>query len=299
MTLFLGAAYTLVQATWLERQTRFELFSATRGEHRYHGRAQALTIGAQVAVSGLLFLAAATLTKSLATIMSEPTGFATEHVVMFGIGLPDKRYPEGEETILFHRRFSEALDEISGVESVSFSGLSAPLGRVSRQAFELEEFPLPPIERHRAVVSVVTPEYFHTLGIPLMDGRTVRWTDEPRTKRVVLVSESFVRRYLAGRWQGRRLRLGWFDALTPTGSLWEIVGVVGDVRAAGLELPPEPTIYLSASQVPANGGQYFLATGRSDADLFAAIRSTKERIGPRDSKTDAISNERKDPAEPK
>ena len=275
----MAVTFILLQARWLERQIQSNPFSAKASDFRHGKKVMLLAITVQATLSGFLFLSASVLTKSFLNVLGEERGFSTEHIVVFGIGLPD-RYPEDETIIRFHQRFIEALSSIQGVDAVTFSGLSAPLGGMSRQSFELEERPLPAIERPRAIFSVITPDYFRTLDIPVHRGRPSGWRDNPESKRVLQVSESFVDRYLGGDWLGRRLRLAWFDDLTPAGTLWEIVGVVGDVRAAGLDRRPEPTIYLPASQVPANGGIYFLKTERVDAALFEAIRREKIRLDP-------------------
>lgn len=92
----------------------------------------------------------------------------------------------------------------------------------------------------------VTPGFFETLGIPLLEGRDVRESDARDRRFICVVSKSFVQKY----WPhedpiGRRIHFAFADRT--------IVGVVGDIRARGLERDAEPQIYMSYKQVPDGG----------------------------------------------
>jgi ABC-type antimicrobial peptide transport system permease subunit len=88
-----------------------------------------------------------------------------------------------------------------------------------------------------------TPDFFRTLGIPLLKGRDVRDADGAGTQFVTVVSDSFARRYWPGEDPiGRRFTIAFFERT--------IVGVVADVRARGLEAPSEPQVYIPYRQIP-------------------------------------------------
>src|SRR5438874_2761725 len=90
-----------------------------------------------------------------------------------------------------------------------------------------------------------TPGYLETLGIPLLRGRDLRWSDVKTAPHIVLVNEAFVRRYLpAGEPLGRRIS----EILGPGNDPWEIAGVIGDVHTKGLDLAPAPLIVVPLLQ---------------------------------------------------
>ena len=92
----------------------------------------------------------------------------------------------------------------------------------------------------------VTPGLFSTLGIPIKSGRDVSETDTADRPYVAVVSESFVRRYWPNEQPiGRHFNFAFHDR--------EVIGVVGDIRARGLERTSEPQVYLSSKQDPDDG----------------------------------------------
>ncbi len=104
-------------------------------------------------------------------------------------------------------------------------------------------------------VRLVMPDYFRTMGMPVLRGRAIDESDTAETAGVLAVNEEFVRRYVfSGDAIGERLipdlsGVGPTIAIPP-GSEWEIVGVVGNIRAAGLDPAPLPMVYLPYAQAP-------------------------------------------------
>jgi predicted permease len=131
-------------------------------------------------------------------------------------------------------------------------------------------------------LNVASPGYFDALRIPRLTGRGFSRQDGPSSPRVVLVSQAFARAYSPDRSAvGRRIRLGWTSDINPKGTVWEIAGVVGDVRQRALEEEGKPEIYLPASQYPLDGGAYVLRTARRDPALAAAVRAEVKALDPR------------------
>jgi hypothetical protein len=130
-------------------------------------------------------------------------------------------------------------------------------------------------------LNVASPGYFTALRIPRLAGRGFSPQDGPDAPRVALVNRAFARAYSTGRDAvGRRLRLSWTSEINPAGTMWEIVGVVGDVRQRALAEESQPEIYLPASQYPLDGCSYVLRTARRDPALAAAVRASVAAIDP-------------------
>lgn len=131
-------------------------------------------------------------------------------------------------------------------------------------------------ENHTASMRFVTPGFFDTLEIPLLQGRDVRASDTNDTQHVAVVSESFVRRYWPGQDPlGRSFKFAFFDR--------RVVGVVKDIRVRGLEQTSEPQVYLPYKQDPDNGFTWYapkdlvIATAGDPAYLATAVREIVRR----------------------
>jgi hypothetical protein len=114
----------------------------------------------------------------------------------------------------------------------------------------------------------VTPGLFSTLGIPIKSGRAVSESDTVDRPWVAVVSESFVRRYWPNEQPiGRHFNFAWHDH--------EVIGVVGDIRARGLERTSEPQVYLSSKQDADDGLTYY-----APKDLVIQSTQPPERLLP-------------------
>jgi predicted permease len=115
-------------------------------------------------------------------------------------------------------------------------------------------------EQPTADIGVIDPNYFRTMGITLRAGRGIEAADDARHPKAVVVSERFGRDYFPGQSPlGQRIFMPWNDTLVAT-----IVGVVGDVKHAGVDSLAQPTIYWSMAQFPWSGMHLVV---RADGDL--------------------------------
>jgi predicted permease len=124
----------------------------------------------------------------------------------------------------------------------------------------------------------VGPDYFATLGIPLVAGREIRWSDDAKAPKVAVINETMARKFFPGRSPlGARLALGRNSAATDI----EIVGVVRDSKAATVDQEIEPFVYLSWQQDPELGQLTFYVRSEGDpARLVPAIRAAVARLDP-------------------
>jgi putative ABC transport system permease protein len=119
---------------------------------------------------------------------------------------------------------------------------------------------------------LVSPGLFEALRIPLRSGRPLLATDTAATARVLVVNETLARTvFPAGSPLGQKVRLSTWCDTSGEATLWEIVGVVGDVRHRSLEAPPEPAYYLPAAQFPASRMVVYLRGRHPAGALKSAI----------------------------
>ena len=241
----------------------------------------------QVALGTLLLLAAGLLGRSFVALLETDPGFDATGVTSFGLGLPEARYDDELEILGFHHDLHRQLAELPGVDAVG-AVARRPLVRGFTAAFEPEGEALPPQQRPTSAINLVSEGYFRALRIPLLAGRLPNWNDTSETPRVLVVNEAFRRTHLGGTAEregvdtvlGQRLRLSWRSSLNAPGTLWRVVGVVGDVRQQGLDVAASPEIYLPFSQYPSEGATYLLRTSSGEPVAAPRIAAVVRGLDP-------------------
>jgi len=216
--------------------------SQRTGSSRRTTRVRGALVVTQVAATIVLLVGTGLLLRALVQVRSTSTGFNSEHGLTVRTFLPWSKYEEQARRTDFYRR---VLDEVSALPGVTAAAYTSYLPMTMRGGVWGVVVPgrsVDPRRSEAASARFVTPDYFHAMGIPVIAGRPFAETDSAQALPVAIVSESFVRMFLAGR-----------DPLTatfefgPAGKL-SIAGVVGDVRVRGLERGSEPQVYLSYQQ---------------------------------------------------
>lgn len=238
-----------------------------------HQRFRKALVVAEVAVSLVLLVSAGLLVRTFEQLRQVDPGFAPDSVLTLAVSLPEYGY--GSATA--RRRFFEsAVKNVAGVPGV----VSAAWVNVlpfstydSAARYVVEGRGTPPGQEGSAGFRVVTPEYFRTLRIPLLEGRAFDDRDRESREAVAIVNRALAEREFGGGVAvGHRLRLGRADSATPPIT---IVGVVGDVLHSEIAGRPGPEVYRPLAQAP--GATMMLAartTGsptRARAAIVAAI----------------------------
>jgi predicted permease len=208
-----------------------------------------MLVTAQTALTLLLLAGTASLLQNFLKLQSVPPGFDPQSVSVGQISLATDRYTTTAATAKLLDQVFAQLRDVPGVEAVaSINGLPLEQGL---------GLPMYPAEAHdknaygESQFRVVSAEYFRTLRIPLLAGRFFSDRDDNTNKPVAIVSEG-----LARRWWPNQSPLGKMVAMG--GELGgqfsdvprEVIGVVADVREAGLEKLPTPTVFVTPKQAP-------------------------------------------------
>jgi putative ABC transport system permease protein len=247
LTLATALAVGLVPAGWVTQASPTEALKAGQpaGRHPFgrRGIGSGLVV-AEIALAFPLLIGSGLMIQSLWRLQRANLGFRFDRLMVAEIRLPRYRYPEEPERREFFRRVLERVGGQPGIEAVgavSFEPVG-PFG-AERRPFRIDGHPSQPGEEPEAGFKVVDSGYFRTVGLTLLRGRTLTDTDDERSERVVLVSESFRSLLARGGAVGERLQIrfpGSWETVT-------IVGVVSDV-ASWPEVRVEPTIYMSFLQ---------------------------------------------------
>jgi predicted permease len=194
-----------------------------------------MLVGIHVALSLLLLVGAGLFVRTLRNLESLGPGFPTDHLLTFRIDPSLNGYSD-EETKSFYGRLNVNLQTMPGVTSVGFSAMPILKGYAWRNAVLGKDFEGVPIEE-QPVLSNVGPDYFATLGIPIVAGRAFTAQDDGPSKYAV-INESFAREYFPGR-DPIGQRFGLVDDMQPVSPDIEVIGVIPDRKYRDLrETPP-------------------------------------------------------------
>jgi len=224
----------------------------------------------ELALALILLLGAGLLVRSFRQLTTVDLGFNRENVLTARINLPRSVYRVEAQTTAFNQQLLERVKALPGVESAGTIN-HTPLTGFGVIAFTgIEGQPEPDREKELPLgIGTVTPDYFRTLQIPLLNGRVYDERDTADAPRVAIVNEAFARRYFpAGDVLGKRVGFGCEKDLCTT-----IVGVVGNVRQESITTDVAPEIYVPFSQMPMNGMTLFVRTKGDTSGLAHALRS--------------------------
>jgi putative ABC transport system permease protein len=230
----------------------------------------------------MLVIAAGLLIKSFWRLRSVDPGFQAEHVLTLELILSNK-YTKPEATNQFFKQLDDSVSKLPGVQSVAIA-YDHPLQTNWVDSFQIEgRVVATDAASLQANFNPVGPDYFKTLGMRLMSGRPFTAQDDQDHPGVAVVNESFVRQYFPNESPlGRRINPG------PPGRIWkgqkltsfEIIGVVHDVKSAGLQAPTEPTYYLPASQAPLQDMSVVVRTTTGPLAIIPELRQAVLAIDP-------------------
>jgi predicted permease len=236
----------------------------------------ALVVG-EVGLCLCLLFAAGLMLGSFARLLRVPLGFDGAPVLTLRTSLPEHRYRDQAARQRFYARVLEGVRALPGVQAAGFTS-NLPLVFQGDNNSIVVEGQAPPEPGYEHIVStrVVTPGFFHALGIPLVAGRDFDERDADGSEGVVIVNRAAARRYFpTGEALGRRLHRG----TAADERRWlKVVGVLGDVRQWGVDVEPRPEIYLPTMQFP---GFYFVPKDlalRAASDPVALAPAVREVI---------------------
>jgi predicted permease len=204
------------------------------------GRGQKLRsalVLAEVALAVMLVIGAGLATKSFAKLIAVDPGYRAENtlVAMMSIG---GSHQETEDRFSYYYRVLDAIAAVPGVRSVGSVRDLPTVGTGEKNPVVGGGSPLREDQRPLAQYHQVSTDYFKTLGVPLKEGRFFERTDRAGKPFVVIINEELGHRL----WPGEKQFVG--KSLMFGTSAIPIVGVVGNIRQAGIALPPEPAVYI-------------------------------------------------------
>jgi putative ABC transport system permease protein len=236
-------------------------FRATRGDLRHNLGASRTATGARSqsrwlnglivteTAAGVVLLVVATLViGGLGRLARTDPGFDASQVTTLRVSLPDSRYPYREQ-VAFYDRLLPELARIPGVQGAAIVGPLPLSGSRYGISFELPgDRGADAASRPSAGFAFVSPGYFAAMRIPIVEGREFAAGDTDAGPRVVVVNESFARRYFPNLNPiGQRIKPG-LSTTEPQAPWREIVGVAADVKQVTLRDSPDPMYFVPHAQ---------------------------------------------------
>ncbi len=273
VTLLTGFVFGLVPALQLSKTDLTESLKEGRGAGAAarKNRIRGVLVVAELAIAVVLLVSAGLLMQSFWRLQHVNSGLQAQNVLTFNVSIPEVRY-SSEKQARFFRDLTNRLRSLPGVQSAS-AALPLPLsGDRFVISFQIEGRPVAPKDEPAADLFMTEPDYFRTLGIPLLQGRDFNERDDHNSTPVVIVSDQFARQFFPGENPiGKRFKPGLSSWENEKSQMREIIGVVGDIRNRALNTEPKPVYYLPQSQVPFNELAIVTKTSNDPRALINAV----------------------------
>jgi predicted permease len=251
------------------------LKEASRGSTATGSRLRSTLLIAEVSLSLVLLIAAGLLLTSFARLQRVEPGFQPEGIYTAQLVLPPQRYDRAK-LVAFYEQFYQRLTTLNGSTSAALSDRVPLAGGQTPAPVAVSGRPLPPLsERPLANRHLVSPKYFQTLGIAIRAGRDFDERDSSRVPHVVIVNETFAKRYFPGEDPIGKTLITGMGQLPST-----VVGVVADVRATSLNAPPETDYFLPALQRPETFTNILIRTSAGPNSITPLVREALRSVDP-------------------
>jgi putative ABC transport system permease protein len=237
-------------------------WSGSRSRNRF----LSILVTGEVALSLVLLVGAGLLIRDFRWILHLDTGVQSQHVLTFGVRLPGNRHG-GTETITFYQDLLTRLRATGGIESAGAVFTLPMTGSYSGGSFEVEGRLKPASDMEmRAQYNAATPDYFRSMGIPILQGRDFDSRDTATASPVAIIDRTMAQQFFPNESPlGHRIKVdGWCT----------IIGVVGSVKHQQPMRPPRPQIYRPYAQGRGCAMWVTLRTAGDPAVLMAAARGT-------------------------
>jgi predicted permease len=262
--------------------TRADVLSTLKGQTgqpsgaRGAARFRTALATAQIALSMALLIGAGLFTKSLLNVSRVSLGINIDNLITFSIAPELNGYAPERSRLLFNR-LQEQLATVPGVRSVSASLVPALAGSNWGSDVSVEGFKAGPDTDTNSRFNMIGPDYFRTMGIPILAGREFAASDELKSPKVAIVNEAFAKKFNLGRHAiGKRMGYRGGDKLDT-----EIVGLVKDAKYSEVKDAVPPLFFMPYRQDDSIGQMsYYVRTSLDPEDFLATVPKVMASLDP-------------------
>ncbi len=205
-------------------------------------RLRNVLVVSEFALALMLLIGAGLMIRSFQSLQQVNPGFNPNHTLTMQINLPRNKYRDAAQAAAFQQQFLQKVESLPVVESASLSMALPPNLLIMTNPFAIEgNLPAPGEAQPLAEHLLVSPNYFKTLGIKLINGRVFTDADNPDSPSVIIINKTMAETYFPNQDPvGKRLQTGDYNPQAPFDT---IIGVVDDVKYQGLGEERKPTMY--------------------------------------------------------
>ena len=236
-----------------------------RGSTASRSRSRSILIATEVGLSLVLLIGAGLMVKSFSKLTRVDPGFIPERLLVFDIG---PSFTDEARQTIFYQEVIARVQSVPGVERASAVSRLPLTGGNSSRSFNLPGSNT----SYSSDIRVGTPEYFRTLGIPLLQGRNFTEHDTKNSAPVAIVNDAFVRATFPGQDPIGKYVVNF----GPHNEKLEIVGVVGNVRHLALETTPRAELYQPLGQ--ASWPRMFVAVRTLAPNPLTLVPAVQEAV---------------------
>jgi len=243
---------------------------------RSHTRFRTGMVTLEIALAMFLLVGSGLLFHAIYLIDRQYLGFQADHLLTARLALDKTRYADASRQTAFVRQSILRLNELPGVVHVAAASDLPATGSGSVTLHLQDQPEVAANQVPNALDIVVTPDYFHAAGIPLLRGRTFSDNDDATAPRVVVVNQKFVERYLNGKEPlGKRITL---EVIGATSEPSEIVGEVGNVKTHSQSTRDDPEVYEPFLQRPVNNFSLMIRAVGDPNILASSLRNAMAQV---------------------
>jgi putative ABC transport system permease protein len=234
-----------------------------------HHRLRNALVIAEISLALVLLIGTGLMAKSFVHLVEMNPGFRTDHVLTMELALPAAKYKEDQKAAAFYQQLLERIRALPGVQSAGATSNLPLSGTNQTDGILIEGRPAPPPGQINEVnYRVITPDYFQTIGVPVLAGRSVAEQDAATAPPVIILNQAATQRYWPGDDPvGKRIRFG--DG--PTQPWITVIGVVANMRN-DLSETPKAEIYVPFTQADSHFMVLTVRTAGDPLSIASAVR---------------------------
>ncbi len=240
------------------------------GEGRKHEGLRSALVVSEVALACVLLVGAGLLLRSFLRILDVDLGFEPSRAAAISVD-----YDDGGDGAKLGALWQEIIHRVEAIPGVETAGItdSLPLSRNRSWGIQAKGQTYRPGELQDTFVFMISPGYLKAIGMRLLEGRDVDWSDGLKSQRVVIINETVARKL----WPGQD-PIGRIAVLNDTEA--RVIGVIADVRESSVEGDPGWQMYLSDMQFRPEGAQLVVRTKLPPSVLASSVLSALREINP-------------------
>jgi len=264
-----GAIFTIGPARHAATAVDIEVLRADAGgvsAGAGTGLFRRLVVTGQIALSTMLVILAGLLVRAVSTTLNGPTGVQEAAIAVANAKAPNAETGKVVDWIAFQNAALDSARTLPGVKAAAWV-MTLPARQSPNERFEIDSAP-GLRETAEVETNIVSPTYFQTMGVPLVEGRFFADRDGALAPPVAIVNEMLARRYFGPKAAGHSVRLS-------DGTSVEIVGVVAATKYRLFQEGPEPTVYFPLSQ-RRNAVMHMVV--QTTGDAHAAVQPLRDQL---------------------